>query len=81
MVRSFCTVIMAMRAVLGLELSFKGTFCDICRPLALTIKEQKCLEGSGELTPDFGDTLAHFRCTFALPYTTSKTATYTTPNH
>ena len=43
--------------------------------------EQKCLEGSGELTPHFGDTLAHFRRTFALPYTTSKTATHTTPNH
>ena len=81
LVRSFCAIIVATLAVLGLGLSFKSTFCDVCRPLTLTIKEQTCLEGSGELTPHFGDTFAHFRRPFPLPYTTSKTATHTTPNH
>ena len=50
--------------VLGLGLTFKSTFCYVCMPLTLTIKEQKCLEGSGELTPHFGDNFcplwAHF---------------------
>ena len=81
LVRSFGIVIMATRAVLGLGLSFKSTFCEVCRPLTLTIKEQKCIEHSGQLTPHFRDNLAHFRRTFALPYTTLETGTHTTPNH